>query len=168
MVALPPYLALWDHKFILLCINRWAPFEGGLLSYFSQYTLQRKPKGMWPFHPCHADDSPFFDTCQWDDPLVVTPLVFSVVFALIFFFIELCIAPEPVLPPSLLKQKIPVLVGTSNFLVAICNFSMTYFYPMWFQTVMLTSASTAGTLTPAAITPGNLILMLYRITSITE
>lgn len=26
----------------------------------------------------------------------------------------------------------------------MCNFSVTYFFPMWFQTVMLTSASTAG------------------------
>ena len=48
------------------------------------------------------------------------------------------------LAPSLLKQSIPVLVGTSNFMVATCNFSIMYFYPMWFQTVMLTSASVAG------------------------
>lgn len=47
--------------------------------------------------------------------------------------------------PYLLKQKIPVLVGASNFLVANCNFAVMYFFPLWFQTVRLTSASIAGT-----------------------
>jgi len=49
-----------------------------------------------------------------------------------------------VLTPFLLKQKIPVLVGASNFLVGFCNFSVMYFFPTWFQTVMLTSDSIAG------------------------
>jgi hypothetical protein len=72
------------------------------------------------------------------------PLVLSIVFAIAFLVIEIFIAPEPVLAPFLLKQKIPVLVGLSNFFVALCNFSIIYFFPMWFQTVMLTSSSTAG------------------------
>ena len=58
--------------------------------------------------------------------------------------VELYVAKEPVLAPFLLKKKVPVLTGISNFLVANCNFSIMYFFPMWFQTVMLTSASTAG------------------------
>lgn len=57
---------------------------------------------------------------------------------------ELYVAPEPVLAPFLLKEKIPVQVGISNFLVAMCNFSVMYNFPTWFQTVMLTSASEAG------------------------
>ena len=55
-----------------------------------------------------------------------------------FVYIELCVAKEPVLDAKLLGQKVPVLSGMSNFLVANCNFSITYFFPMWFQTVMLT------------------------------
>jgi len=66
------------------------------------------------------------------------------VFFLLFLVIELKLAIEPVMAPFLLKQKIPVLVGMSNFLVAFCNFSIMYFFPMWFQTVMLSSASVAG------------------------
>ena len=58
--------------------------------------------------------------------------------------VELYVAPEPVLAPFLLQQKIPVLVGVSNFLVATCNFTVMYNFPTWFQTVMLTSASEAG------------------------
>lgn len=68
----------------------------------------------------------------------------AIVFFLLFIIVELKVAVEPVLAPFLLKQKIPVLIGVSNFLVAFCNFSIMYFFPMWFQTVMLTSASIAG------------------------
>ncbi|KAL0565273.1 hypothetical protein V5O48_016753, partial [Marasmius crinis-equi] len=80
----------------------------------------------------------------WTHPGVITPLVSCLVFSVAFVVVELYVAPEPVLAPFLMKQRIPVLVGISNFLVAICNFAITYFFPMWFQTVMLTSASVAG------------------------
>ncbi|KAL0953019.1 hypothetical protein HGRIS_007222 [Hohenbuehelia grisea] len=80
----------------------------------------------------------------WSHPTVIAPLVVAGVFAILFLVVELRFAPEPVLAPSLLKQRIPVLVGMSNFFVATCNFSVMYFFPMWFQTVLLTSASTAG------------------------
>jgi len=86
----------------------------------------------------------FNEGLPWEDVHVIVPVVLAGVFAVTFFIVELRIAPEPVLAPFLLKQRIPVLVGTSNFLVAMCNFSVMYFFPMWFQTVMLTSASTAG------------------------
>uniref|UniRef100_A0A0W0GD98 Putative vacuolar amino acid permease n=1 Tax=Moniliophthora roreri TaxID=221103 RepID=A0A0W0GD98_MONRR len=82
----------------------------------------------------------------WSNPGVIAPLTLSFVFFVVFVLVELYVAPEPVLAPFLLKGRIPVLVGMSNFLVATCNFSITYFYPMWFQTVMLTSASIAGRL----------------------
>jgi hypothetical protein len=84
------------------------------------------------------------DQLPWDDVRVVSTLVAAFGFFLLFLVIELKLAVEPVLTPFLLKQKIPVLVGVSNFLVAFCNFSVMYFFPTWFQTVMLTSASIAG------------------------
>ncbi|KAK0455266.1 vacuolar amino acid permease [Desarmillaria tabescens] len=80
----------------------------------------------------------------WSEPTVLVPLILSIVFFIAFIIVELRVAREPVLAPFLLKQRIPVLVGCSNFLVALCNFSITFFFPMWFQTVLLTSASTAG------------------------
>ncbi|KAF8636888.1 hypothetical protein AX16_010944 [Volvariella volvacea WC 439] len=80
----------------------------------------------------------------WENTAVRTSLVLATFFALLFLYVELKLAREPVLAPSLLKQRIPVLVGISNFLVAMCNFSVIYFLPMWFQTVMMTSASVAG------------------------
>ena len=66
------------------------------------------------------------------------------VFFIAFLIVEIYVAPEPVMAPALLRQKVPVLVSASNFLVAACNFSVTYFFPMWFQVVTLESASTAG------------------------
>ncbi|OBZ75247.1 Multidrug resistance protein fnx1, partial [Grifola frondosa] len=80
----------------------------------------------------------------WSSPTVYVPLASAFSFTLAFIYIELYVAIEPVLAPFLLRQKIPVLVGISNFLVATCNFSVMYNFPTWFQTVLLTSASEAG------------------------
>ncbi|KAF8061819.1 major facilitator superfamily domain-containing protein [Lyophyllum atratum] len=65
-------------------------------------------------------------------------------FQMLDYGFELFVAREPILAPFLLKQKIPVLIGISNILVAISNFATIYFFPIWFQTVLSTSASTAG------------------------
>ena len=81
---------------------------------------------------------------QWDAPTVWGSLTSSILLFVLFVYVELYVAPEPVLAPFLLKEKIPVLVGISNFLVATCNFTVMYNFPTWFQTVMLTSASEAG------------------------
>ncbi|KAK6977150.1 vacuolar amino acid permease [Favolaschia claudopus] len=84
------------------------------------------------------------ESLPWSEARVITPLILAIVFILGFLGVELFLAKEPVLAPGMLQQKVPVLVGASNFLVGACNFSVTYFYPMWFQVVMLQSASTAG------------------------
>jgi hypothetical protein len=86
----------------------------------------------------------FNASLPWSDAPVIVPLVLSLATFVVFVLVELYVAPEPVLAPFLLKQRIPVLVGISNFLVAICNFTITYFFPMWFQTVELKSAAVAG------------------------
>jgi hypothetical protein len=83
---------------------------------------------------------------QWSDVRVIAPLTLAIVFIFAFLGVEIFIAPEPVMAPAMLRMKIPVLVSASNFLVAACNFSVTYFFPMWFQVVTLESASTAGAL----------------------
>ncbi|KAF9463425.1 vacuolar amino acid permease [Collybia nuda] len=80
----------------------------------------------------------------WSNRSVWKPLLSAFIFLLLFIFVEIFVAVEPVLSPVLLVQKTPVLVGCSNALVATCNLSVTYFFPVWFQTVMLSSASTAG------------------------
>ncbi|OSD02159.1 vacuolar amino acid permease [Trametes coccinea BRFM310] len=86
----------------------------------------------------------YSEELPWSAPTVYVPLVLAVCFALLFVYVELRIAPEPILAPFLLREKIPVLIGISNFLVAVSNFTVMYNFPTWFQTVMLTSASEAG------------------------
>ena len=81
---------------------------------------------------------------QWTDVSVYLSLLLSLICLALFFLVENFVAVEPVLPPFLLTEKVPLLVGASNALVAVCNLSVTYFFPTWFQTVMLSSASTAG------------------------
>ena len=81
---------------------------------------------------------------QWTDPHVIVPLALSFLFLFLFLVVECRIAPEPVLPPCLLCEKVPLLVGLSNYFVSVCNFSVMYFIPLWFQTVPLDSASIAG------------------------
>lgn len=80
----------------------------------------------------------------WSDPTVWVSLLLSITSFSLFLLAEIFVACEPVLPTYLLTQKIPLLVGCSNALVAVCNLSVTYFFPVWFQTVTLSSASTAG------------------------
>lgn len=80
----------------------------------------------------------------WGSPIVVSSLVLAAVTAILFVVVELFVAPEPILAPHLLRRKIPVLVSVSNFFVSMGNFAVMYFFPMWFQTVQLTNASTAG------------------------
>jgi hypothetical protein len=59
---------------------------------------------------------------QWSDPRVIAPLVLAIVFFFAFLTVEIFVALEPVMAPFMLRQKIPVLVSASNFLVAMCNF----------------------------------------------
>ena len=81
---------------------------------------------------------------QWFNPSVWISFAASITFTVLFLLVEIYGAVEPVLAPYLLTQKVPVLVCCSKALVAVCNLSVTYYFPTWFQTLMLTSASTAG------------------------
>ena len=93
------------------------------------------------------------------------PLISAIVFALLFIYVELKVAPEPILAPFLLKEKIPMLVGISNFLVATCNFTIMYNFPTWFQTVLLTSASEAGAYNCGMLASVRQLTILDRCTS---
>ena len=106
-----------------------------------ELALQRKSSGKFSLQ-LHIN--PVLTPIQWSNPAVIISITLACILAILFFIVEIFFAPEPVLAPSLLKQKIPLLVGVSNILVSMCNFSIMYFFPMWFQTVMLTNASTAG------------------------
>ncbi|KAJ7500453.1 major facilitator superfamily domain-containing protein [Mycena galericulata] len=109
------------------------------IDYFGSFTLLISVGSLLVFLSTRYNES-----LPWSDARVIAPLVLAIVFFGAFLVVEIYIAPEPVMAPAMLRQKIPVLVSASNFLVAACNFSVTYFFPMWFQVVTLESASTAG------------------------
>ncbi|KAJ6500868.1 major facilitator superfamily domain-containing protein [Mycena sanguinolenta] len=109
------------------------------IDYFGSLTLLIAVGSLLMFLSTRYNES-----LPWSDARVIAPLTLGIVFFLSFLVVELFIAPEPVMAPAMLRQKIPVLVSMSNFLVGACNFSVTYFFPMWFQVVTLESASTAG------------------------
>ena len=88
----------------------------------------------------------FYAPRQWSDLQVVIPLILSLLFFCLLVVVECYVALEPILPPSFLREKVPVLVCLSNFFLSVCNFSIMYFIPLWFQTVALDSASIAGML----------------------
>ncbi|KAG0696122.1 major facilitator superfamily domain-containing protein [Suillus ampliporus] len=86
----------------------------------------------------------YSEDLPWSSRWVYVSLVLAATFFIVFILVELLVAPEPVMAPSLLKKKVPVVIGASNVLVSLSNFTVIYFFPMWFQTVALTSASEAG------------------------
>ncbi|KAF8521201.1 major facilitator superfamily domain-containing protein [Hysterangium stoloniferum] len=86
----------------------------------------------------YNDDLPF------NSPSVIIALVICIVTFIAFVLTELLVASEPILAPFLVRQKAPMLLGLSTSLAGICGFSVMYFVPMFFETVMLTSVSTAG------------------------
>ncbi|KAF8505116.1 MFS general substrate transporter [Hysterangium stoloniferum] len=77
----------------------------------------------------YNDDLPF------NSPAAIVSIIICIATFIAFILVELLIAPEP---------RVPVLIGISNLLVSPVCLAVMYFFPMFFETVMLTSASTAG------------------------
>ncbi|KZO95661.1 MFS general substrate transporter [Calocera viscosa TUFC12733] len=80
----------------------------------------------------------------WSSPEVIATLSLALAFAAIFVLTQLYVSPEPVLSRKLLRMRTPMIVGANNFLVAVCNFGVTFYFPVWFETVALKSAAEAG------------------------
>ena len=92
----------------------------------------------------HFESMSFLTHGQWASPTVYISLTLAIILLICFVVVELRFAAEPMLPPTLLTMKVPMLVGPASFMVSMCNFAVMYNLPTWFQTVMLTSASEAG------------------------
>lgn len=80
----------------------------------------------------------------WSDPTIWGLLLASGVSLLIFIFVEWRIAPQPILPLSLLARRTPAAVAFSLFVVVINQFSIMYNIPLFFSAVRLQSASQSG------------------------
>lgn len=60
----------------------------------------------------------------WSHPLVWGLLVASAVWCVLFALVETYVAPYPVMPMRLVKQRTPLAVSLSNFFGSVAAFSM--------------------------------------------
>ncbi|KAM0786790.1 hypothetical protein ACM66B_002224 [Microbotryomycetes sp. NB124-2] len=84
------------------------------------------------------------DNRPWTDGAVITSTVFALTALVAFILVEAFYSPEPILPLSMFKRRIPFFVMANTLTVAVCNFAMMYNLPLYFLTVESTSASEAG------------------------
>ncbi|KAJ7700682.1 major facilitator superfamily domain-containing protein [Mycena rosella] len=98
------------------------------IDYFGSFTLLISVGSLLLFLSMRYNDA-----LPWSDGWVFVPLTMAFVFILLFLIVEVFVASDPVMVPSMLHQKVPVLVGASNFLSGMCNFAVSYFFPTWFQ-----------------------------------
>lgn len=80
----------------------------------------------------------------WSDPTIWGLLIVSLVFMVIFLYVEAYYATEPVLPLSMFKRRTPLSVALCNVLMAMCIFSMLYNLPLFFIAVQLKTSTVAG------------------------
>ncbi|KAI0721866.1 vacuolar amino acid permease [Cerioporus squamosus] len=80
----------------------------------------------------------------WTHPVVWGLLLASVVFSVLFIWVETRFAPYPVMPMRLIKQRTPLFVSLSNFFGSVAAFSMIYNVPLYFSAVRLNSSTDAG------------------------
>ncbi|KAF8313423.1 MFS general substrate transporter [Clavulina sp. PMI_390] len=80
----------------------------------------------------------------WNSPKLWGFLITSAVSAIAFILVEAFVSAEPILPLRLLKQRTPMSVALSNFLISITGFSVIYNVPLYFSAVKLQTASEAG------------------------
>lgn len=68
----------------------------------------------------------------------------SAISFVLFIYVELKVANEPILPVELLTQRTPIAVAVNNFTISILSFGTMYSVPLFFQAVRLMTATEAG------------------------
>jgi EmrB/QacA subfamily drug resistance transporter len=79
----------------------------------------------------------------WSSPLIIGIFVFSAVMLCLFLFFENR-AKEPIIPLSLLKNRIIAISNLVSFLVGMGMFGSIVFVPLFFQGVLGSSATASG------------------------
>ncbi|GJJ15324.1 hypothetical protein Clacol_009600 [Clathrus columnatus] len=111
------------------------------------------------FNDRYNDDLPLMA------PRVIISMSVLIIASIGFLVVELSIASKPILAPFLLKDRTHVLFGLNNLLMydigTGSQFVLYYFFPMFFETVLLTSASEAGAhLVPVSIAMASAALFI--------
>ncbi|KAK4164316.1 putative vacuolar basic amino acid transporter [Cladorrhinum sp. PSN259] len=80
----------------------------------------------------------------WSSPWVIASLVGSTLLFFLFFVVEAKTRAIPVIPLRLIKGKFPILVEFANICVGLSAYAYLFNLPLFFQVVLLDSATTAG------------------------
>ncbi|KAG9038238.1 hypothetical protein FRB95_002199 [Tulasnella sp. JGI-2019a] len=81
---------------------------------------------------------------SWSHSLIWGLLLCGVVFCFVFVGVEGFVSKQPIMPLRLLKQRTPFAVAMANFFTCMVSFSALYNIPLYYQSVLLESASNAG------------------------
>ncbi|KXX73634.1 Vacuolar basic amino acid transporter 2 [Madurella mycetomatis] len=80
----------------------------------------------------------------WGSPWVVSSLVGSVILLLLFLAVEARTRAIPIIPLRMLRGSLPLLIQFSNICVGLSAYAYLFNLPLFFQVVLLDSATTAG------------------------
>ncbi|KAM0812610.1 putative Major facilitator superfamily domain-containing protein [Seiridium cardinale] len=80
----------------------------------------------------------------WSSPWVILSLVGSIVLLALFLVVEAKTKAIPVIPLRMLKGWLPSLTETTNVCVGLSAYAYLFMLPLFFQVVLLDSATTAG------------------------
>ncbi|KAF2666184.1 MFS general substrate transporter [Microthyrium microscopicum] len=91
----------------------------------------------------------------WSSPWVVGCLFGSTLILIVFAWVESKVAAIPIIPPRMVAGKFPFLIQTANNFQGLSAYAYLFMLPLYFQCVLLDSATTAGTrlIIPSLATP---------------
>ncbi|KAK7454733.1 major facilitator superfamily transporter [Colletotrichum acutatum] len=80
----------------------------------------------------------------WGSPVVIGTLVGSVLLLALFVLVEARTTAIPVIPLRMLRGKLPILTQISNVCAGLAAYAYLFMLPLFFQVVLLDSATKAG------------------------
>ncbi|KAL8924471.1 MAG: hypothetical protein Q9172_002682 [Xanthocarpia lactea] len=90
----------------------------------------------------------------WTSPLVLVSLPLSAVSLSFFIFIEANYASEPVIPVRLLLDRTVLSACLTNWFTTMCQFSILFYGPIYFQVKGLSTTAAGARLIPASVGVG--------------
>ncbi|KAI1481027.1 MFS general substrate transporter [Daldinia eschscholtzii] len=80
----------------------------------------------------------------WSSPWVIASLVGSIVLFGVFFWVEGTTTAIPVIPLRMLRGRLPIFIQLANVCAGLSAYAYLFLLPLFFQIVLLDSATTAG------------------------
>ncbi|KAI1798808.1 MFS general substrate transporter [Daldinia bambusicola] len=80
----------------------------------------------------------------WGSPWVITSLAGSIVLFGVFFWVEGTTTAIPVIPLRMLRGRLPIFIQLANVCAGLSAYAYLFLLPLFFQIVLLDSATTAG------------------------